>query len=60
MGAAIGALLLFGTVQLVMTGWGFMRGERLMPLKAVGIVAAMVGLVLLLLPGAAHPRSPRR
>ncbi|MFY2738003.1 DMT family transporter [Pseudocitrobacter faecalis] len=55
MGAAMGALLLFGTVQLVMTGWGFMRGERLTPLKAVGIVAAMVGLVLLLLPGAAHP-----
>ncbi len=40
MGAAMGALLLFGTVQLVMAGWGFMRGERLTPLKAVGIVAA--------------------
>lgn len=55
MGAAMGALLLFGTVQLVMTGWGFLRGERLTPLKTVGIIAAMAGLVLLLLPGAARP-----
>ncbi|MEO3989617.1 DMT family transporter [Pseudocitrobacter cyperus] len=55
MGAAMGALLLFGTVQLVMTGWGFLRGERPTTLKIVGIVAAMAGLVLLLLPGATHP-----
>lgn len=55
LGAGMGALLLFGTVQLVMTGWGFLRGERLTALKTCGIVAAMAGLVLLLLPGAEHP-----
>lgn len=55
MGAAMGALLLFGTVQLVMTGWGFIHGERLTLLKTLGIISAMAGLALLLLPGAAHP-----
>ena len=55
LGAGMGALLLFGTVQLVMTGWGFLRGERLTALKTCGIIAAMAGLVLLLLPGAEHP-----
>ena len=55
MNAAMGALLLFGTVQLVMTGWGIARGERLTTLKTVGILAAMTGLVLLLLPGAERP-----
>lgn len=53
--AAAGALLLFGTVQLVMTGWGFLHGERLTPLKTVGMLAAMAGLALLLLPGAERP-----
>ena len=27
-GAGLGALLLFGTVQLTMIGWGLARGER--------------------------------
>ncbi|BBR57859.1 MULTISPECIES: DMT family transporter [unclassified Klebsiella] len=52
---AAGALLLFGTVQCVMTGWGLMRGERLTWLKSVGMLGAMAGLALLLLPGAGHP-----
>jgi hypothetical protein len=33
LGAAEGALLLFGTVQLVMTGWGTYRGEKLTWIK---------------------------
>ena len=40
---AAGALLLFGTVQCVMTGWGLMRGERLTALKSVGMLGAMGG-----------------
>lgn len=52
---AAGALLLFGTVQIVMSGWGLARGERLTGLKSVGMLAAMGGLALLLLPGAGHP-----
>lgn len=52
---AAGALLLFGTVQVVMTLWGLLRGERLTWLKSVGMLAAMGGLALLLLPGAGHP-----
>lgn len=52
---AAGALLLFGTVQIVMSGWGLARGERLTGLKSIGILVAMGGLALLLLPGAGHP-----
>ena len=52
---AAGALLLFGTVQCVMTTWGLIRGERLTWLKSVGMLAAVTGLALLLLPGAGHP-----
>lgn len=52
---AAGALLLFGMVQCVMTGWGLIRGERLTWLKSVGMLAAVTGLALLLLPGAGHP-----
>ena len=52
---AAGALLLFGTVQIVMSGWGLARGERLTGLKSVGMLAAIGGLALLLLPGAGHP-----
>lgn len=52
---AAGALLLFGTVQCVMTGWGLIRGEHLTWLKSVGMLGAVTGLALLLLPGAGHP-----
>lgn len=52
---AAGALLLFGTVQVVMTFWGLLRGERLTWLKSIGMLAAMGGLALLLLPGVGHP-----
>lgn len=50
-GAGIGALLLFGTVQVTMIGWGLMQGERPRLLEWVGIVLAVVGLVLLTRPG---------
>ena len=53
--AATGALLLFGAVQMTMTGYGLFRGERLGGLKLTGVLVALAGLVALLLPGLAAP-----
>ncbi|MES0233308.1 DMT family transporter [Citrobacter portucalensis] len=50
-----GALLLFGTVQLVMTVWGIAQGEKLVILKITGILGALAGIAILLLPGAERP-----
>jgi drug/metabolite transporter (DMT)-like permease len=55
MSAATGALLLFGSVQATMIGYGVWRGERLRRLQWAGIALALVGLVLLMLPGIAAP-----
>ena len=53
--AATGALLLFGAVQLTMTGWGVARGERLAGLRLIGLLIAVGGLVVLLLPDVSAP-----
>lgn len=53
--AGSGALLLFGCVQLTMLVAGFARGERPSALGATGIVAAMAGVVVLVLPGVQAP-----
>lgn len=53
--AATGALLLFGAVQLTMTGYGLWTGERIGGLRLVGLLLALGGLVWLLLPGLAAP-----
>lgn len=53
--AATGALLLFGAVQLTMTGYGLFKGERLAGLRLVGVLVAVAGLVWLLLPGLSAP-----
>ena len=52
---ATGALLLFGAVQLTMIAVGLWRGERLKTLQWIGLAAACVGLVEMLLPGLASP-----
>ncbi len=52
---ATGALLLFGSVQTTMIGYGLWRGERLRPIQAIGLAIGIGGLVLLLLPGLAMP-----
>lgn len=52
---ATGALLLFGAVQLVMTGWGLISGEKLTAWKTLGILGALGGIGLLLLPGVERP-----
>lgn len=53
--AATGALLLFGAVQLTMMAWGFFSGERLRGVRLLGVLAAITGLVWLLLPGLSAP-----
>lgn len=50
-GAGLGALVLFGAVQITMLGWGVARGERVRPAQAVGLALALGGLVALTLPG---------
>ncbi len=53
--AATGALLLFGAVQATMIGYGLWTGERLRTWQLAGLVAALCGLVGLLLPGLSAP-----
>lgn len=50
-----GALLLFGSVQVTMIGYGLWRGERFPGWAAAGFAAALGGLVYLLLPGLTSP-----
>jgi len=53
--AAVGALLLFGAVQATMIGYGLAHGERLRWGQWLGLILALSGLVVLLLPGLAAP-----
>lgn len=52
---ATGALLLFGAVQVCMIGWGALKRETLSGSKAFGILLAVGGIVVLLLPGTTAP-----
>jgi drug/metabolite transporter (DMT)-like permease len=54
-GAAAGALLLFGAVQVTMIGTGLVRGERPSPLDWLGVLLAVAGLVVLTRPGSLQP-----
>jgi drug/metabolite transporter (DMT)-like permease len=54
-GAGMGALVLFGSVQISMIGWGLFRGERPRPGEWAGLVLALAGLGALTLPGSARP-----
>ncbi len=54
-GAAAGALVLFGVVQLTMIGYGMFRGERPSALTWVGVVLATLGLAALTVPSATSP-----
>lgn len=55
MPAATGALILFGSVQITMTSWGLLRGERFVASQWAGYLLAITGLLWLLLPGASAP-----
>ncbi|GAB3392943.1 EamA family transporter [Azotobacter armeniacus] len=51
----VGALLLFGAVQLGMLLYGLQQGERFGGWASFGLLLALSGLVALLLPGASAP-----
>ena len=53
--AGAGALLLFGAVQATMVTTGLVRGERLTAPQWFGFIIALLGLAVLLIPGAAAP-----
>ena len=53
--AGTGALLLFGSVQTGMIGWGLVKGERFKFVQWIGLALALAGLVGLLLPGLSAP-----
>jgi drug/metabolite transporter (DMT)-like permease len=54
-GAAAGALILFGVVQITMIGWGIASGERPTPRTWVGLMIALAGLAILTLPSVGRP-----
>jgi drug/metabolite transporter (DMT)-like permease len=54
-GAAVGALVLFGVVQLTMLGYGILRGERLSALAWAGLVLALFGFGVLTIRSATGP-----
>jgi drug/metabolite transporter (DMT)-like permease len=54
-GAATGALVLFGSVQLTMLGTAIARGERPRPIAWLGFALAAGGLVWLVGPSAQRP-----
>src|ERR1043165_9430079 len=56
-GAAAGALILFGSVQLTMIAGGLLRGERPSPLQWLGWLVALAGLVVINAPRL-DPPSP--
>lgn len=52
--AGVGALVLFGTVQVVMLAVALLRGERLRPLQLGGFLAAVAGLLVVIGPSASR------
>ena len=50
-----GALILFGAVQVTMLTAGFLAGERMRGVQIAGFVAAITGLLILVLPGVETP-----
>ncbi len=56
--AGTGALLLFGSVQATMIGYGLWMGERLVKLQIMGLFLAFIGVIGLLLPGISAPPLP--
>lgn len=55
LGAATGALVLFGAVQISMIGFGLLKGEQINRAQYAGLGCAIAGLVVLLLPGLSAP-----
>ena len=56
--AGLGALVLFGMVQLTMFAGGLIRGQRIQALRWVGAAIALSGLAVLLWPAGATAPDP--
>lgn len=50
LGAGLGALILFGVLQMMMFGWAVVQGQSVPAMRWVGAVFALVGLAVLLWP----------
>ncbi|UIJ72729.1 DMT family transporter [Aurantimonas sp. HBX-1] len=55
LGAAVGALILFTSVQAAMIGWGLYRGERPTGREIAGLSVAFTAFVLWLVPAVTRP-----
>ncbi|AUM69682.1 DMT family transporter [Pseudomonas fluorescens] len=55
LGAGIGALILFGAVQITMFAYSWLKGEWVSPRVMAGMLIAFGGLIVLLLPGSTAP-----
>jgi len=55
LGAGVGALILFGAVQITMFAVSWLKGDRVLPQVLLGMLVAFAGLIALLLPGAHAP-----
>ncbi|WP_368184694.1 DMT family transporter [Aestuariibius sp. HNIBRBA575] len=53
--AGLGALVLFGIVQLTMFSWAVMKGPAPSKRRVIGAVIAFVGLIILLAPAGGQP-----
>lgn len=53
--AGIGALLLFGAVQLIMMLYGYWQGDQIGIYRGIGLCIALAGISVLLLPGTHAP-----
>jgi drug/metabolite transporter (DMT)-like permease len=55
LGAAMGALILFGVVQISMIGFSSLAGNRLHFIEWFGVVVAFIGFIYLVFPGLSAP-----
>jgi len=55
LGAGVGALILFGAVQITMFAFSWLKGDRVEARVLAGMLIAFAGLIALLLPGANAP-----
>ena len=55
LGTGMGALVLFGCVQITMLVWSVLRGQKLRAGEVIGILMAFVGLVYLVIPSISSP-----
>lgn len=55
LGAGLGALILFGSLQLMMFGWALWQGQTVPLMRSIGAAFALIGLAVLLWPVEAAP-----